>query len=302
VLHDLLISLDMRNREKVLELLLSADFIDNYQIIILTHDRMFYQMAKHKIDILEQDNWVLYELFEKKDGNTSRPDIKPFKSYYEKAVDFYNANSLEESANNLRKAAEAFCKKFLSKSDTITEDYSKLDLNGMVIKCSNYASANGLNDAPFVALDKHRKFILNASSHDDIDTPKFKNELKDCIDLFDSYFNKIKIRNVLEYGTKLYFEIVDNKSKAVFRFDIELRENFKLLKDSANPSSLLKGITVYTVTEAGKPSSIEHHKSQTLKAMYDYAYSKSDKTKSPDFWEEIIIAKTGQPLNTIRIF
>lgn len=302
ILDDLLISLDMRNREKVLELLLSADFIDNYQIIILTHDRMFYQMAKHKIDILEQDNWVLYELYEKKDGDTSRPDIKPFKSYYEKAVDFYNANSLEESANNLRKAAEAFCKKFLSKSDTITEDYSKLDLNGMVIKCSNYASANGLNDAPFVALDKHRKFILNASSHDDIDTPKFKNELKDCIDLFDSYFNKIKIRNVLEYGTKLYFEIVDNKSKAVFRFDIELRENFKLLKDSANPSTLLKGITVYTVTEAGKTSSIEHHKSQTLKAMYDYAYSKSDKTKSPDFWEEIIIAKTGKPLNTIRIF
>jgi wobble nucleotide-excising tRNase len=53
ILDDLLISLDMRNREKVLELLLSKDFIDNYQIIILTHDRMFYQMAKHKIDILE---------------------------------------------------------------------------------------------------------------------------------------------------------------------------------------------------------------------------------------------------------
>jgi len=112
----------------------------------------------------------------------------------------------------------------------------------MVIKCCNYASANGLNDAPFVALDKHRKFILNASSHDDIDTPKFKNELKDCIDLFDSYFNKIKIRNVLEYGTKLYFEIVDNKSKAVFRFDIELRENFKLLKDSATQVLYLKAI------------------------------------------------------------
>ena len=302
ILDDLLISLDMRNREKVLELLLSPDFVDNYQIIILTHDKMFYQMAKHKIDLMEQENWVLYELYEKSVANINQPDIHRFKNYYEKADEFYKTNLFEKSANNLRKAAEAFCKRFLSKSDTITEDYSKLDLNGMIIKSGNYATINEINVAPFTELDKHRKFILNSSSHDDVDTPKYKNELKNCLDLFHTYFNKIKIRNILGYGTKLHFELTDNKTKVIFRFDITLNENFKLFKDVATPSVLLKGKTIYTVTETGKPASAEYHKFQSLKTMYDYAYSKSDKVKSPDFWEEVIITETGLPLKSIRKF
>lgn len=155
ILDDLLISLDMRNREKVLELLLSADFINNYQIIILTHDRMFYQMAKHKIDILEQDNWKYIEMYEIKDelGN-SKPQIKPSKTYYEKAHEFYEANNLPEAANNLRKAGEEFCKKILSKNQTISEDYSNFDLSGMIEHCLNFSFVNDLQHTYFNLLDK----------------------------------------------------------------------------------------------------------------------------------------------------
>ena len=171
VLDDLLISLDMRNREKVLELLLSANFIDNYQIIILTHDKMFFRMAKHKIDIFEQDNWKYIEIYETKDeeGN-SKPHIKPSKTYFEKAEDFYKSNNLPEAANNLRKAGEEFCKKILSKKQTISEDYSDFDLSGMIEYCLNFSIMNDLQHTYFNQLDKFRKFLLNSGSHDDYDT------------------------------------------------------------------------------------------------------------------------------------
>jgi hypothetical protein len=302
VLDDLLISLDMSNRERVLELLLSAEFVDNYQLIILTHDRMFYQMAKHKIDLLEQDNWVLYELFEKVTDDISSPVIQQHKNYFAKATEFYAANQLEESANNLRKAAEAFCKKFLSKTDTITEDYSNLDLNGMLVKCKNYSIANELEEQPFKELDKHRKFILNSSSHDDIDTPKFKTELDSCIKLFEQYFNLVKIKNVLAIGTKVHFELTDAKTAVHFRFDIVLNESFKLYKYDNNESVLVKGKTAYTISENGAPNAAIQYKYQSLKTFYDYTYSKSDKTKTADFWEGVIISETGLPISSIRKF
>ena len=302
VLDDLLISLDMKNREKVLELLMSDEFVNNYQLIILTHDKMFYQMAKYKISLLEQENWVYYELHEKKDGLTTRPDIKKNRSYVEKAEDFLNENQLDESANNLRKAAEAFCKKFLSKTDTITEDYSSLDLNGMIVKCKNFALINEINEAPFEELDKYRKFFLNSSSHDDIDNAKFKTEIEECLNLFKTYFELLKIRNVLAVGTKLYFEMNDKKTSKPFRFDIIIDENTKLYKEVGSDSVLLRGKTIYNILQGHTIIKENQAKHQSLKVFYENVFSTSDQSSNPDFWEGIKFTDTGLPLNSIRLF
>jgi len=303
VLDDLLISLDMRNREKVLDLFLAPEFSDNYQLLILTHDRTFYQMAKHKIDLLEQDNWVYYEMYETKNAGISRPLIKGHKTYLEKAQTFFDENNLEESANNLRKAAEAFCKKVLAKTDTITEDYSDLDLNGMLNKCNNFALVNGLDKAVFDELDKHRKFILNASSHDDIDTPKFKNELEECLNLFHSYFSKVKIKNVLPEGTQLHFDLIDAKTSDVYLFEITLNENFKLYKEPAKPSVLIKGRITYTIKKNGTLITTPPVSDfRSIQKLYDDPYKTSNKARNADFWEEIILTASTQPLKANRVF
>lgn len=302
VLDDLLISLDMRNREKVLDLLLSPEFSENYQLLILSHDKMFFQMAKHKISLLQQSNWVYYEMYETRDGGTAKPLLKGSRTYLEKAQDFFDNNDYEESANNLRKAAEAFCKKILAKTDTITEDYSDLDLNGMLNKCFNYAVSNGLDNSKFEELDKHRKFILNASSHDSIDTPKFKNELEECLILFHTYIDKIKVKNILPTGEKLFFVLNDNDAH-VWKFDIELEENFKLFKEPTKPSVLIKGKLKYGVSKDGvlTPAGIQS-KFQSIQKLYEDAFNSSNKSSSLDFWENIIHVSTGQPIKYIRFF
>lgn len=303
VLDDLLISLDMRNREKVLDLLLSPEFSVNYQLLILTHDKMFYQMAKHKISLLEQTDWVYYEMYETRESGTPKPQIKKSKTYLEKAQTFFEEGNLDESANNLRKAAEAFCKKVLTKTETITEDYSDLDLNGMLNKCNNFAIVNGLNNVVFEELDKHRKFILNASSHDDIDTPKFKNELEECLILFHTYFNKVKIKSVLPHGTQLYFDLIDGKDGAKYLYEINLEENFKLYKEPGKSSILIKGRLTYTIKKDGvlkTPSPITDFKS--IQKLYDDPYKSSNKSKNQNFWETIVINSTGELLESVKIF
>lgn len=302
ILDDLLISLDMRNREKVLELLLSPDFINNYQIIILTHDRMFYQMAKHKIDILEQDNWKYIEMYETKDedGN-SKPHIKPSKTYYEKAEEFYKQNNLPEAANNLRKAGEEFCKKILSKKQTISEDYSDFDLNGMIEHSLNFATVNNLQFAYFNQLDKFRKFLLNAGSHDDYDTPMFKSEVNDCLRIFKTYFNRVKLKHILPEGTMLSFELIDGKKPETYKFEITLRENLRIYKEPSKGICLIKVKVSYDLYRDGDLLTTVND-FVSLQKLYDKPYSTSDKKKDTNYLKEIIINANNQPLETLVKF
>ena len=302
ILDDLLISLDMRNREKVLDVLLSADFIDNYQIIILTHDRMFYQIAKHKIDILGQDNWKYIEMYETKDqqGN-SKPHIKPSKSYYEKAVEFYAANNLPEAANNLRKAGEEFCKKILSKKQTISEDYSDFDLSGMIAHCLNFSMMNDLQHTYFNQLDKFRKFLLNSGSHDDYDTPMFNCEINDCVKIFKNYFNKIKLKQILPEGTVLVFELVDSKNPETYRFEIALRENLRIYKEPLKEICVLRVKTTYLMYKSGVLK-VTEDKQISLKEFYEKYYSTSDGKKNKNFLKEVFIKSKNQPLEAIVKF
>jgi len=302
ILDDLLISLDMRNREKVLELLLSGDFIENYQIIILTHDKMFFQMAKHKINILEQENWKYIEMYETKDeiGN-SKPHIKLSKNYFEKATEFFESNNLPEAANNLRKASEEFCKKILSKKQTISEDYSSYDLNGMIEYCLQFAKSNDLQYNYFHHLDKFRKFLLNSGSHDDYDNPLFKSEISDCIKIFDSYFNKVRIKHILPEGSRLHFELVDGKKNETYRFEITLRENLRIYEEPLKGISVIKVKISYNLLKDGVQIASQND-FISLRKFYEKPYSSSDGKKSKDYLQEVFLSEKNQPLGLIVKF
>jgi ABC-type lipoprotein export system ATPase subunit len=303
VLDDLLISLDMRNREKVLELLLSDEFVRNYQILILTHDKMFYEMVKHKINILEQSNaWKYIEMYGKEDENgNSKPDIKISKTYYEKAVFFRDENNLPESANNLRKAGEEFCKRILSKKQTISEDYSKYDLNGMIEHCLNFAIQNDLDYSYFDDLDKFRKFILNSGSHDDHDTSIFRDELNDCINIFNDYFNKVKIRHVLPADTLLTFELTDGKTANVYKYEAVLRENLRIYQEPVKDLTLIKVKIAFKLFENEK-CLVDKNDFVSLQKLYEKPFSTSNKKNDSNYLKAIFIADTKQSLESVVKF
>lgn len=299
LLDDLLISLDMKNRESVLDLLLSDAFVNDYQLFILTHDKMFFQMAKYKINILEQNNWKYVELGENVDSSgLSKPKIKISKSYYEKAYDFYKRDELPEAANNLRKAAEEFCKKILSKKQTISEDYSSFDLNGMIEHCVLFAISNDLKVSYFNHLDKFRKFILNSASHDDYDTPIFRSEIDNCLEIFKNYFNKVKIRHELHEGEKFHFEMTDRKGKDIYKFEFILREDLRSYQEPDSVKKLIKVKVFYTLFKNGNQTA-EENDFVSLNNFYNKVFSTSDKKGETDFLIGIKSTTTNKSLKEI---
>jgi len=107
VLDDLLVSLDMSNRMKVVEILLTEQF-DNYQKVILTHDLGFFREFQRLISD-DLGNWCIRIL----KGNASAGiTAESNKNPLEKARQYINGHDLEEAAVQLRKAAEETAKRY----------------------------------------------------------------------------------------------------------------------------------------------------------------------------------------------
>lgn len=107
VLDDLLVSLDMSNRMKVVDILLSYTFA-NYQKVILTHELGFFREFRRRIGANHAD-WRFVRL----QGNAAQNiEARNEKGDLEKADDYLNGHDIEEAAMFLRKAAEDTAKRY----------------------------------------------------------------------------------------------------------------------------------------------------------------------------------------------
>jgi ABC-type multidrug transport system ATPase subunit len=110
VLDDLLISLDMSNRDKVLDILLNDTVLSEYQKIILTHDRSFFEMSKNKFNYIQKGEWKYLEMYVDNTGEFEKPFILSHRDYFEKAEYFFLKYDYSACANYLRKEAERLLK------------------------------------------------------------------------------------------------------------------------------------------------------------------------------------------------
>src|SRR5690606_3217523 len=113
VIDDMLLSLDMSNRDIVLNILLDR-YVNDYQLIMLTHDRSFYEFAKRKIDIKgKSKEWIYLEMFEDLLSKTPKPYFKPLKSSLQTATDYFNQHDYPACGIYLRKRFEELLKNLL---------------------------------------------------------------------------------------------------------------------------------------------------------------------------------------------
>ena len=297
ILDDILISLDMSNREIVLDIILQ-EFTD-YQLIILTHDRNFFELLRHRIKRFNQNNWKYIEMFECEKDHIPQPLIKTSDTYLDKAELYFHLKEYEIAGNFLRKEAEAFCKEFLPKKWQYTIEYNLHDLNGLINQLIRFAEGAGLDKQLFENLDSHRKFVLNPTSHDSYDVPKFNSEVGNCLITLKA-LREIQNEPFLKRGEQVEFELSDGID--TYKFEIKLEDDFRLLKEPGKDSLISKGMVNYWITKNTDSKGPTQHGIETIKAFYDKNYNKSDMTKDADFWEEILITATGQKLRTERKF
>ena len=128
VLDDLLISLDMSNRDKILSLLLDRNisngfFDDEYQMFIFTHDRAFFEKAKQNFEYKSKKKWKYFEMFVDLEENEKYqiPYIKKNEQNNMSKAEYHFKNKdYPACANYLRKEVENKFDKFL-KLDNLDE-------------------------------------------------------------------------------------------------------------------------------------------------------------------------------------
>mgnify|MGYP000559902113 CR=1 FL=1 len=174
VLDDVLIGLDHSNRLPVLDVL-NAKFAD-WQIILLTHDRVWFEMARFQLG--NSGKWQCVEIFEGKDIERGIPaptiratGDKAAKAALDQARAFLISNHIPAAANYARAAFElalkSFCERFgvpvAYKSDPRHLDTEKL--LSAVEAWLNSHSAKVCLAGVIERIKLFRKVVLNPYSH-----------------------------------------------------------------------------------------------------------------------------------------
>lgn len=180
VIDDMLLSLDMANRDVVLDLIFDK-YSNDYQLILMTHDRFLFELAQYKISNLGQTNWKYLEMFEDENAGKPKPLIIERTNQINKAWSLFHLKEFDLAANTLRKAAEKLCKKYLTRHERLNTDYSVKNLHQMIVAFQTKGAANGLDPNKLTKLMEYKDRILNPNSHYDIETPLFKTELEKAI-------------------------------------------------------------------------------------------------------------------------
>ena len=178
VLDDFLISLDMGNRLKLLEIL-KNEFSD-FQIFFFTHDKDLYEIYKNKL------NWKKYEFYIDDHDDIPGVILKQGRSEIERAKVFYAQKEYDACALLLRKAFEKSIKNYLTPKEQRNKNCEELNLSNLIgralLKTNNNAKTI------LEKLNSDRQHILNPLCHIDtknIHSEELKNAISDLESLKD---------------------------------------------------------------------------------------------------------------------
>lgn len=234
-IDDLLISLDMPFRRKIIEILLT--YTNKFQTFIFTHDRAFYHLVSSEIKIKgNQNDWKKYELYMQHINGMPEPYLVEPKTHLEKAKMLLQNLEIPASVNAARRAAEQELKRLLPTNLIFNEKSQtfQCDLNGLIERYCRFAKNIGLPDV-IPHLQDERKLLLNPFSHDDINTPFYRNELDFTIHEIEN-LSRISRRIVVKakdvYEKEYLFRI--EKDGTSYDFTIIFKEMFYEYEYSGN--------------------------------------------------------------------
>ncbi|WP_407497253.1 AAA family ATPase [Elizabethkingia anophelis] len=256
ILDDLLLSLDMGNRESVLNIILE-EYTADYQLFFLTHDRVFFDTAlsfiktynanlarqsgeidRNKIDNAYKSSWKVLEMYESfLPSGIPTPIITQYKSHLQKAHFYFtDLENIDYNAcgNNLRAALEEFFRNFIpveffkdANGDPITAN--SLILNALIVKCIEYFNHVGWDISILDKLNRYRERALNATSHYNPRSNYYKKELKDTFEILNS-LHQYKAHAVIKKDEKVQFSISSNSGQE-YVYTVILLDDIRLYKE-----------------------------------------------------------------------
>ena len=224
-LDDMLISLDMSNRAKVVDFLLKIS--DKYKIYLFTHDKAFFNYVCHEIHQSgKTEEWV----YKRVSYNTSDKEpliLDEHSDYLTKAKHFYEIGDYDTSAIYLRKQLEQSVGELLPYELTVDAKGSFISLEKLWGNLVTFYSNNGkpLDSVMQNLFSDSKLLILNVAAHyQRLSNPIYKIELDKVFKLVDYVRSLEKISNklVIERGKRIVFQHPTIDYKCSFELDSDL--------------------------------------------------------------------------------
>ena len=231
-LDDMLISLDMSNRAKVVDFLLKIS--DNYKIYLFTHDRAFFEHFKERIyfankskGVAKEDGWLFKELY-KDDTPTNNPKDFNSESDIARARKHYKEYDYPAAANYLRKAVEAMVNEVFPPKLSKQNDGAKHERlrNVLEISFDFFSKIHGFDLADLSRLIANLNLLMNPLSHKSTETNVYKIELKEIFAIIERLSLQVQelcIEEVLPRKEKVYLYLEEDEH-ITQKYEIELQQ------------------------------------------------------------------------------
>lgn len=304
-LDDMLISLDMSNRTKIIDYLLDV-VSDKYNIYLFTHDRTFFELIKEVISAKNlKTDWLYKEIYNS-DIASENPKCYESEDSFTRAMYHFKNFDYPASANYLRKTVEELMLLFppyISKNDNGTD---KEKLRAKIDPAKNVLECTDGDVADIQRIIFSLGTLLNPLSHRSIDTNIYRTELEAVMDIIPrlrQHILDLDIKEVvaLDNDVILFMEETDNK-KCEIRVRLRTPLYSYLDQDGTKKLSIAKGETMESVTiengirEAPKP--FKYFPNATLeeicKKLHEHLH-KAYTGNYQDFYKD----KDGNSFNTL---
>lgn len=254
-LDDMLISLDMGNRDKVLQTFLNTEkkvnleYFDKFQKLIFTHDKAFYNLCKQRIRLsLDEKDWYFKEIYLDTDKVPQRPFIDNSTDYFERAEKHLKAFDYPASANALRQGLENIIFNFLPENERYTFNKEGITvvktLDGLLTAFKVILKNHNQNLSLINDLFIYKDHLLNPLSHNNIKTAVFKQELQKLLQLTPLLKSLVSttLKKLSDIPTIIKFIDTNATTGDVTTYHLAIKENLVKYK-------LLDGIEYLNKTE-----------------------------------------------------
>lgn len=231
-LDDMLISLDMSNRAKVVDFLLKIS--DKYKIYLFTHDRAFFEHFKERIyfanrskGVAKEDGWLFKELY-KDDTPTNNPKDFNSETDIARACKHYKEFDYPAAANYLRKAVETMVNEVFPPKLSKQNDGAKHERlrNVLEISLDFFSKIQGFDLADLSRLIANLNLLMNPLSHKSTETNVYKIELKEIFAIIERLSHQVQelsIEEVLPRKDKVYLYLEEDEHRTQ-KYEIELQQ------------------------------------------------------------------------------
>ncbi len=270
VLDDLLVSLDMTNRDRVTKLILNDyawwndDTEQNplrqdkgHQTFIFTHDRSYFTFVKHEIDNLpthKKNNWKIIEMYtddidEKIPDDFEKPRIFDYENELMTAIKHYRNHDYPSAANYFRKYSENilewlpdYCWKDINKKN---KDSAKMNLGNIIDSGISFWNSFGIDVLEYKELRKFVGILLNPLSHADVGVERYKEEIKQVDTLLkaiDKLHSNSSYKSLVSGGELIQIRIYNQPTIQTFVAEYLLTSSFyHIVKGSVPEFSSFSG-------------------------------------------------------------